>query len=241
MKQAGRIAGEALLLARESVREGMSTWELDRIIREFIEKSGARPSFLNYSGFPASTCISINDEVIHGIPSKKRILVSGDIVSIDVGANYRGYHGDAARTIPVGRVSKEAERLIEIARKSFFEGLAKAVSGNRVGDIGHAIQRCVEAEGFSVVRAYIGHGIGQQLHEQPDVPNYGLPGRGVRLCAGMTLAIEPMINAGGFEVVSPPGEWPVRTADRSLSAHYENTVAITEEGPLLFTMCDPDW
>ncbi|NLW74200.1 MAG: type I methionyl aminopeptidase [Clostridiales bacterium] len=241
MKQAGRIVGEALLLARESVREGISTWELDRIIREFIEKSGAVPSFLNYNGFPASTCISINDEVIHGIPSKKRILEVGDIVSIDVGAKFRGFHGDAARTIPVGQVSREALRLIDVARRSFFEGIDKAVVGNRIGDIGHAIQNFVEGEGFSVVRTYIGHGVGQELHEQPDVPNYGLPGRGVRLCAGMTLAIEPMINAGGYEVVTDPGGWTVRTADRSLSAHYENTVAITEDGPCVFTLCDPDW
>lgn len=241
MKEAGRITGEALLLARENVREGISTYALDKIIRQFIEKSGAIPSFLNYSGFPATACISINDEVIHGIPSKKRILRQGDIVKIDVGANYKGFHGDAARTIPVGTVSDEALRLIKVTRQCFFEGAAKAIAGMRIGDIGSAVQRYAESNGFSVVRPYIGHGVGQELHEQPDVPNFGTAGHGVRLANGMTLAIEPMINAGAKEVKDLPDGWTVKTVDGSLSAHYENTVAITPDGPLIFTLCDPDW
>jgi methionyl aminopeptidase len=241
MKEAGRITGEALLLAREHVREGVSTWELDKIIRQFIEKSGAVPSFLNYAGFPASACISINDEVIHGIPSKKRILRSGDIVKIDIGAYYKGFHGDAARTLPVGEVSSDAMRLIRVTRQCFFEGITKATAGMRIGDIGSAIQQYAEGNGFSVVRPYIGHGVGHELHEEPDVPNYGTAGHGVRLCNGMTIAIEPMINAGAKEVKDLPDGWTVKTVDGSLSAHYENTVAITPDGPLIFTLCDPDW
>lgn len=241
MRVAGRITGEALLLAREHVREGVSTFEIDRIIRNFIEKSGAIPSFLNYGGFPSSACISINDEVIHGIPSKKRILREGDIVKIDVGANYRGYHGDAARTIPVGKVGEEALRLIEVTRQCFFEGVKKASEGMRMGDIGSAIEGYASANKYSVVRAYIGHGVGRELHEQPDVPNFGIKGRGVRLANGMTLAIEPMVNAGGSEVINLPDGWTVKTADGSLSAHYENTVAITPDGPLIFTLCECNW
>ena len=241
MKHAGQITGEALLFIRDKVRAGVSTYELDRLIRQFIEKHGARPSFLNYSGFPASACISINDEVIHGIPSKKRILQDGDIVKIDVGACYKGYHGDSARTIPVGNVSEEAKRLIEVTRQSFFEGVAAAKAGMRIGDVGSAIQAHAESHGFSVVRPYIGHGIGHDLHEQPDVPNYGTPGRGVRLCNGMTIAIEPMINAGVKEVKNLPDGWTVKTADGKLSAHYENTVAILPDGPRILTLIDKDW
>ena len=241
MKEAGRITGEALLYIRDYVRDGVSTYELDRLIRQFIEKNGARPSFLNYSGFPASACISVNDEVIHGIPSKKRILHEGDIVKIDVGACYKGFHGDAARTIPVGKVSDEAERLIEVTRQSFFEGVARARSGMRIGDIGSAIQSYAESNGFSVVRPYIGHGIGHELHEQPDVPNYGTAGRGVRLCNGMTIAIEPMINAGAKEVKNLSDGWTVKTSDGKLSAHYENTVAILPDGPQIFTLIDKNW
>lgn len=241
MKDAGRITGEALLLARENVCEGITTFEIDRIIRKFIEKSGAVPSFLGYGGFPASACISINDEVIHGIPSRHRILKSGDIVKIDVGAYYKGFHGDAARTIPVGNVGDEAMRLIKVTRESFFLGVAAAREGMRIGDIGSAIQRHAEANGFSVVRPYIGHGVGRNLHEQPDVPNYGTSGHGVRLMQGMTIAIEPMINAGAKEVCDQPDGWTVRTADGSLSAHYENTVAVTDGGPEIFTLCDSEW
>lgn len=241
MKEAGRITGEALLKAREHVREGISTKELDTIIREYIEKCGAKPSFLGYSGFPGSACISINDEVIHGIPSEKKILCEGDIVKIDVGAFYKGFHGDSARTIPVGKVSDEAMKLIEVTRNSFFEGVAMLKPGNRIGDVGSAIQRCVEKEGFSVVRRYIGHGVGRELHEQPDVPNFGTPGRGVRLCAGMTLAIEPMVNTGTEQVYELADGWTVKTADKGLSAHYENTVAITADGVVITTLVDKDW
>lgn len=239
--EAGRITGEALLLAREHVREGVSTKELDTLIREFIEKSGAKPSFLGYAGFPGSACISINDEVIHGIPNKKRILKEGDIVKIDVGAFYGGFHGDSARTIPVGKVSDEALKLIKVTRDSFFAGVDMLKTGNRIGDVGHAIQSCVEKEGFSVVRRYIGHGVGRELHEQPDVPNFGTAGRGTRLCAGMTLAIEPMVNIGGADVYELPDGWTVKTADKSLSAHYENTVALTSEGVIITTLVDKEW
>ena len=235
MKEAGRITGEALLVAREHVREGVSTFELDKLIREHIERSGAKPSFLGYHGFPGSACISINDEVIHGIPSKKRILMEGDIVKIDVGAYYKGFHGDSARTIPVGKVSDEAARLIEATQKSFWAGIAKAQSGNRIGDIGNAIESCVREYGFNVVKRYIGHGIGHELHESPDVPNFGTAGRGVRLCNGMALAVEPMVNVGTSEVVDMADGWTVKTADKSLSAHYENTIVITAEGVLVLT------
>lgn len=241
MREAGRITGEALLRVREYVREGVSTYELDKIIREHIERAGAKPSFLGYSGFPASACISINDEVIHGIPSKKRILMDGDIVKIDVGAFYRGFHGDSARTIPVGKVSAEAQKLIEVTRNSFFEGVSALKIGNRMGDVGSAIQGCVEKEGFSVVKRYIGHGVGHELHESPDVPNFGTAGRGVRLCAGMTLAIEPMVNVGTCEVRELDDGWTVKTLDGKLSAHYENTVALTSEGVMILTLIDKEW
>ena len=235
MKEAGRITGEALLVARQHVREGISTYELDKLIREHIERSGAKPSFLGYAGFPGSACISINDEVIHGIPSKKRILCEGDIVKIDVGAYYKGFHGDSARTIPVGKVSDEAKRLIEATEKSFWAGIAKAQSGNRIGDIGNAIESCVREYGYNVVKRYIGHGVGHELHESPDVPNFGTAGRGVRLCNGMTIAVEPMVNVGTSDVVEMADGWTVKTADRTLSAHYENTIAITAEGVLVLT------
>lgn len=241
MTEAGRITGEALLLAREHVREGVSTKELDTIIRTHIEKSGAKPSFLGYHGFPASACISVNDEVIHGIPSADRILREGDIVKIDVGAFYKGFHGDSARTIAVGNVSKEASRLIAVTRQSFFDGVAAVKTGNRIGDVGNAVQTCVESAGFSVVKRYIGHGIGKELHEAPDVPNYGTKGRGVRLCAGMAIAIEPMVNVGSEEVIELPDGWTVKTRDGSLSAHYENTIALTSEGVIITTLIDKEW
>ena len=241
MMEAGRITGEALLVAREHVREGISTKELDTLIRKHIEKCGAKPSFLGYSGFPASACISINDEVIHGIPSEKRILREGDIVKIDVGAFYKGFHGDSARTIPVGKVSDEALKLIEVTRNSFFCGVEALKIGNRIGDIGNAIQTCVEKEGFSVVRRYIGHGVGKDLHESPEVPNFGTAGRGTRLCAGMTLAIEPMVNVGTQEVYELNDGWTVKTRDGSLSAHYENTVALTSDGVIITTLVDESW
>lgn len=235
MKEAGRITGEALLVARDMVRPGVSTYEIDAAIRHYIEKCGATPAFLGYGGFPASACISINDEVIHGIPSKKRILQEGDIVKIDTGATYKGYVGDSARTIPVGKVSDEALKLIEVTRDSFWAGIDALRVGNRLGDVGAAIDELVRKNRFSTVKRYVGHGIGTDMHESPDVPNFGTPGRGIRLCAGMTLAIEPMVNVGSFEVKEMPDGWTVKTLDASLSAHYENTVALTSEGVLILT------
>ena len=235
MKDAGRITGEALLVARDMVRPGVTTYEIDQAIRRYIEKCGAKPAFLGYGGFPASACISVNDEVIHGIPSKNRILMEGDIVKIDTGATYRGYVGDSARTIPVGRVSETAQKLIETTRNSFWKGVEALKVGGRLGDVGHAIDSLVVANGFSTVRRYVGHGIGTNMHESPDVPNYGIAGRGIRLCAGMTLAIEPMVNVGTFEVKEMPDGWTVKTLDGSLSAHYENTVALTSDGVLILT------
>ena len=241
MKEAGRITGEALLVARDHVRPGVSTYELDRLVREHIEKAGAKPSFLGYGGFPGSACISINDEVIHGIPSKKRFLEEGDVVKIDVGAFYKGFHGDSARTIAVGRVSDEAQKLIEVTRASFFAGIDQLKVGGRLGDVGAAIDGLVVANGFSTVKRYIGHGIGRELHESPDVPNYGTPGRGTRLCAGLVLAIEPMVNVGTETVRELTDGWTVKTADGSLSAHYENTVALTGDGIINLTLIEKDF
>ncbi len=235
MKEAGRITGEAILKARDVIRPGVSTWEVDRVIHDYIVKCGAKPSFLGYAGFPGSACVSVNSEIIHGIPSRKRILEEGDLVKVDVGALYRGYHGDSAKTFAVGRVSPEAERLIERTRECFYRGVAKAVAGNRIGDVGHAVQTCAEEAGFSVVREYVGHGVGSHLHEEPNVPNYGTEGRGCRLYAGMTIAIEPMVNAGGAGVRVLPDGWTVVTSDGGLSAHYEHTVAVTDDGPVLLT------
>ena len=235
MREAGQITGEALLVARDHIRPGISTKELDTVIRQHIEKRGAKPSFLGLYGFPGSACISINDEVIHGIPSATRILQEGDIVKIDVGAFYKGFHGDSARTFPVGRVSDEAARLIAATKQSFYEALEAVKIGNRVGDIGAAVDGYIRQQGFSVVRRYVGHGVGRDVHEQPDVPNYGTPGRGPRLCAGLTIAIEPMVNVGTHEVRELSDGWTVKTADGSLSAHYENTVALTDEGVINLT------
>ena len=235
MKVAGRITGEALAVAEELVRPGISTYEIDRAIRTHIEKSGAKPSFLGYAGFPGSACISINEEVIHGIPSKKRILQEGDIVKVDVGAFVHGFHGDAARTFGVGKISEEAARLIEVTRECFYRGAAQATAGNRVGDIGAAVEACAKENGYSVVRRYVGHGVGHELHESPEVPNFGTAGRGARLYPGMVLAIEPMINVGVCDVRELSDGWTVKTADGKLSAHYENTVAITDEGIILLT------
>ncbi len=235
MKEAGRITGEALLVARDAIRPGISTKELDTLIHNYIVRCGATPSFLGYGGFPGSACISVNDQVIHGIPSKKVILKEGDIVKVDVGANYRGYNGDSARTFAVGTVSEAARQLIEVTRESFYQGLAFAKVGNRVGDIGHAISAYAESFGYGVVRKYVGHGVGRALHEEPDVPNYGTPGRGCRLYPGMTIAIEPMVNEGTAEVRELSDGWTVTTQDGRLSAHYEHTLAITEDGPILLT------
>ncbi|MBQ4599376.1 MAG: type I methionyl aminopeptidase [Clostridia bacterium] len=235
MRVAGRITGEALAVAEEMVRPGISTWDIDKAIRTHIEKSGAKPSFLGYGGFPGSACISINDEVIHGIPSKKRILQEGDIVKIDVGAFINGFHGDAARTFAVGKIAENAARLIEATKESFYRGVAHATVGARIGDIGAAVEACAKENGYSVVRRYVGHGVGHELHESPEVPNFGTPGRGSRIYAGMVIAIEPMVNEGVCDVHEMPDGWTVKTADRKLSAHYENTVAITDEGPILLT------
>ncbi len=235
MRDAGRITGEALLTVRDRIRPGVSTKELDNVIRTYIQKQGATPSFLGLYGFPGSACISINDEVIHGIPSKDRILQEGDIVKIDVGAHYKGYHGDSARTFPVGQVSEEATRLIAATKQSFYEALNALKIGNRIGDLGSAVDSYVRGCGFSVVRRYVGHGVGRDVHEEPDVPNYGTPGRGPRLCAGLVIAIEPMVNVGTHEVRVLPDGWTVKTADGSLSAHYENTVALTADGIINLT------
>ena len=236
LKESGRITGEALLVAQELIKEGVSTKHIDSKIREYIEKCGAKPSFLGYGGFPGSACISINDEVIHGIPSAKRFLCEGDIVKVDVGAFKNGFHGDAARTFAVGKVSTEAADLIKVTEQCFFDGVSKVRPDARLGDIGSAIQACAEKHGYGVVRRYVGHGIGADLHESPDVPNYGTAGRGQRLVAGMALAIEPMINIGGYEVRELSDGWTVKTADGTLSAHYENTVVITAEGNIITTL-----
>lgn len=236
MRDAGRISSRALKLAGEAVEPGVSTLEIDRIVRKYIEEQGATPSFLNYGGFPASACISVNDVVIHGIPRKNQILKQGDIVSIDVGAFYEGFHGDNAWTFPCGEVSKEAQALMDVTRESLFEGINAARPGNRLGDIGSAVQRYVEARGYSVVRDFVGHGVGAKLHEDPSVPNYGTPGRGVRLLPGMTIAIEPMINAGVKEVKTLKDGWTTVTADGKLSAHFEHTIAITPDGPVIMTL-----
>lgn len=235
MREAGKITAEALLYAESILRDGMSTGELDQKIRAFIERHGGKPTFLGYAGFPGSACISLNDEVIHGIPSNRRIIRDGDLVKVDVGVTYRGYIGDSARTFAVGTVSDQAKRLIETTRESFFKGMEAAVSGNRIGDIGHAADTCVVAAGFTTVRQYTGHGVGRELHEEPEVPNYGTPGRGARLYPGMTLAIEPMVNAGKSEVRVLSDGWTVVTKDGSLSAHYENTIVITDNGPMILT------
>ena len=238
MRKAGRITGEAILVARDHIREGVSTKELDIRIREYIEKCGAKPSFLGYGGFPGSACISLNDEVIHGIPSKDRILHEGDIVKIDVGACYKGFHGDSANTFGVGKISAEAEKLIAATRESFFRGAAQAKAGNRIGDIGSAVFEYANALGYGVVKRYVGHGVGMELHEDPEVPNFGTAGRGPRLMLGMTIAIEPMINAGTYLVKEMSDGWTVKTADGRLSAHYEHTVAITDGDAVLLTMVE---
>ena len=235
MRRAGIITAEALLCAREMVRPGISTFEIDEAIRHYIEKCGATPSFLGYSGFPGSACISVNQEVIHGIPSKNKILSDGDIVKIDVGARFRGYNGDSARTFPVGKVSDEALRLISVTEKSFYEAMKVTTDGCRLGDIGFAVENFVISNGFSVVRDYTGHGVGFDLHEDPMIPKYGKAGKGARLYAGMTVAIEPMVNYGKETVKVLRDGWTVVTADGKLSAHYENTVAITKGSPIILT------
>ncbi len=237
MAESGLIVARALEAAEEAVRPGMTTARLNEIVEKVILQAGAKPSFKNYRGFPAACCISPNHVVVHGIPSHKTVLHEGDIVSVDVGAFYKGFHGDAARTLAVGKISDEAKRLIETTRNCFFEGAKMAIDGNRIGDIGAAVQKCAEDAGYSVVRELVGHGVGRNLHEAPDVPNFGTAGKGVRLTKGMVIAIEPMINMGVKEVnFSEDDGWTVTTKDGKLSAHYENTVAITEDGPRILTL-----
>ena len=237
MRHACRITAGARSIGRQMVSAGVTTNEIDREIKRFILKSGAIPSFLGYGGFPASACISVNDEVIHGFPGAYKVK-DGDIVSIDVGAKIHGFNGDCAGTFPCGEVTPEAARLIEVTRASFFEGLKFAKPGNRVSDIGHAIQEYVESHGYSVVRSYVGHGVGAQLHEDPEVPNFGVAGHGPRLVKGMTLAIEPMVNAGGYEVRVLDNDWTVVTVDGSLSAHYENFFFNDAAATEIYTMAE---
>lgn len=236
MKIAGRITGESILVAAEMIREGVTTKQIDEKIRHHIEKNGAKPSFLGYGGFPGSACISINDEIIHGIPSAERVLHEGDIVKIDVGAFIGGFHGDSANTFPVGKISAEAQHLIDVTKESFYRGVAAIdIEHGRIGDIGHAIDSYVVENGMTTVKKYVGHGVGHDLHEDPNVPNYGTAGRGPRLCRGMTIAIEPMVNLGGPEVLERPDHWTVVTKDGSLSAHYEHSCALTPDGVILLT------
>ncbi len=240
MRVAGIITGEALLYAKEFIHEGVTTKEIDDKIRKYIEKCGAKPTFLGYGGFPGSACISINEEVIHGIPSHKRVLRNGDIVKIDVGATKNGYIGDSAATFAVGEISADAQRLIDVTRESFFEAVKAIEQAEipRLGDVGHAVSSYAEARGFSVVRDFVGHGVGTELHEDPNVPNYGTAGRGGRIYEGQTIAIEPMINQGTHEVRVLKDGWTVVTADGKLSAHYEHTIALTKNGVILLTKVD---
>ena len=237
MRRAGRLTAQARALAGSMVRPGVTTHEIDTAVRKFIESHGAKPSFLGYSGFPGSACISINEEVIHGIPGPRK-LKEGDIVSVDVGAFIGGFHGDCAGTYPCGKVSDEALRLIRATQQSFFEGIKYAREGYRLSDISAAVQAYAESQGYSIVREYVGHGIGRNMHEAPEVPNYGRPGHGPRLLRGMTIAVEPMVNAGSAAIVQMPDGWTVRTADGKYAAHYENTVLITAGDPELLT--DPE-
>ena len=236
MREACRISAGALQTAGKAVEPGVTTAEIDKLAEDYIRSQGGVPNFKNYEGYPATACISINNEVIHGIPTTKRVLKAGDIVSIDLGAKFEGYHGDNAATFACGDVSPEAKRLMDTTKESLYEGIAAAVVGGRIGDISHAVQSYVEARGYSVVRQFVGHGIGTSLHEAPEVPNFGTPGRGFRLMPGMTLAIEPMVNAGGSEVKILPDGWTVLTKDGSLSAHFEHTVVITADGPKIMTL-----
>ena len=237
MRQACIITAKARALAGTMVKPGVSTKAIDQAVYDFIVAQGAKPSFLNYNGFPASACISVNSTVIHGIPDGY-ILKDGDIVSVDVGAFYKGFHGDCAATFACGAISTEAQKLIDVTRQSFYEGLKLCRRGKRVQDISHAIQPYVESNGFSVVRSFVGHGVGRSLHEEPEVPNFGNPGRGPRLLPGMTLAIEPMVNEGVYDVKVLKDGWTTVTADGKLSAHYENTVLITDGEPEILTVTE---
>ena len=236
MQDACTLSARALKLAGEMVEPGVSTLEIDTAVRKFIEGEGGVPSTLGYEGYPASTCISVNSVVVHGIPSKKTILRQGDIVSIDIMAGMHGYHGDNAYTYPCGDISEEAKALLKATEESLYEGIKAAIAGNRIGDIGSAVQRYVDPRGYSVVRSFTGHGVGTKLHEDPSVPNYGTPGRGPRLIPGMTIAIEPMITAGGYDVKVLDDGWTAVTTDHSLAAHFEHTVCITPDGPRIMTL-----
>ncbi|MBU3111692.1 type I methionyl aminopeptidase [Clostridium lacusfryxellense] len=235
MRCAGKVVADALAIIERAIKPGITTAELNKLAEEFIVQQGAKPSFKGYCGFPASICTSVNDEVVHGIPSN-RILLEGDIISIDCGAILNGYHGDAARTFPVGKISSEASMLIEVTKNSFFKGVEKAIIGNRLSDISAAIQCYAEGHGYSVVRDFVGHGIGTSMHEDPEIPNYGAPNKGPKLVHGMVLAIEPMINIGKHYVKVKSNKWTVVTRDGSLSAHYENTVAVLRNGPEILTL-----
>ena len=237
MRKAGRITAAARKLAGEMVQPGITTLEIDREVRKFITSCGAKPSFLGYGGFPGSACISINDVVIHGIPDHRK-LQEGDIVSIDVGAFFDGFHGDCAATFPCGKISEEAQRLIDVTERSFWEGIKMARAGNRVSDISHAVQQYAEGQGCGVVRSFVGHGVGAKLHEAPEVPNFGPAGHGPRLIAGMTLAVEPMITAGHWDVLVLPDKWTTVTVDGSLAAHYENSILITDGDPEILTVAE---
>ena len=237
MRKAGKITAGARTIARQAIRDGVTTEQIDQEVYNYITKSGATPSFLHYGGFPASACISVNEELIHGIPGP-RVIRTGDIVSVDVGAKIHGFHGDCAGTYPCGEVSEEAKELMRVTRESFFVGIKYAKAGNRLGDIGAAIQEYVERHGYSIVREYVGHGVGADLHEAPDVPNYGRAGHGPRLVKGMTIAVEPMVNAGGAAIRVLDNDWTVVTVDGRLCAHYENTICITDGEPEILTMAD---
>lgn len=238
MREACRISAGALKRAGMAVEPSVTTAQLDKLAEDYILSQGATPNFKNYHGYPATACISVNNEVIHGIPSRKRKLKQGDIVSIDLGACFEGYHGDNAATFACGDISPEAKRLMDITEQSLYKAIAAAVPGGRIGDISSAVQSFVEQNGYSVVRDFVGHGIGTSLHEAPEVPNFGTAGRGIRLMPGMTLAIEPMVNAGGYGVKVLPDGWTVLTKDGSLSAHFEHTVVITNDGPKIMTFCE---
>lgn len=236
MRESGKVTGKILRDLEDFIKPGVSTKDIDRFVEETIRAHGMIPTFKGYGGFPASACVSINDEVVHGIPSKKRKLKEGDIVSVDIGATYKGYVSDAARTYGVGKIDSEAQRLIDATRDSFFEGLKFCKPGCRLSDVSHAIQVKAESEGFGVIRDYVGHGIGSEMHEEPQIPNFGKPGRGPRLAKGMCLAIEPMITQGSYEVDVLLDNWTVVTLDGKLAAHYENTVVITDGEPELLTL-----
>ena len=237
MRRACKITAAARALAGEMVRPGITTGEIDKAVHDFIVSQGAKPSFLHYQGYPGSACISVNEVVIHGIPGS-RVLKEGDIVSVDVGAFYQGFHGDCAATFACGQISAEAQKLIDVTKQSFFEGIQFARQGNRVSDISHAVQSYVESNGFSVVRAFVGHGVGEHLHEEPSVPNYGSPGKGPRLVKNMTIAVEPMVNMGTYEVRVLKDGWTTVTADGKLAAHYENTILITDGEAEILTVVE---